>query len=205
MQHRASKCMTYETVKKNKDKLFQLIRCIKVGPFENDCFMELTCYYCNGNHLMALCPNRGKEMKIHAKFSKSNCVENTNFSNNKKCETVLLKCLECKMYSPNKKSKFEDLLIMLNDGNTSSYISNKAAKKLDLLVENKENLSLRVFNESITKTVKLGRVFFGLSVKKGNNLIIQAHTLKFLTRQKLIINMISKLVQWGTHHQILFF
>lgn len=92
--------------------------------------------------------------------------------NNK--QPVLLKCTKVKVSDPFRLSFSQSVLVLFDDGNTTSYISQSFVNKLKLNSISSKLLKFNVFNDSSTREVLSNLVSFDVHLNSGNTLNIFA-------------------------------
>lgn len=137
-----------------------------------------------------------QQTKDPVQQTNTSIVNSPNTSANRSALPVLLKCAKARIFNPNDPSLFESALILLDDASTHSYIQRNLAKILNLSLS-PNNMNLGVFNNPEYKTTPSFSTTFGIQLVNGKSLIINAHTLDYLTQPTNILHFSPHLLTHG--------
>ncbi|KAL7075765.1 hypothetical protein ACQ4LE_004969 [Meloidogyne hapla] len=95
---------------------------------------------------------------------------------------ILLKCVRAKIFNPNNPTINKELILLLDDASTNSYIRTDEAKSLKLALQ-ATAMNLGVFNNPQFKPTLTYSTTFGIQLLSGRTLQVRANTLDHLTHK----------------------
>ena len=184
--HWSDQCKTYPTVESRKAKIKgNCFICMKPNHLLKDCKVSKPCFHCQkvGNHLRSLCPKRfssNEESETLAMFTDPLMAPETESSLLVSGEQGLMQTALVDTLNLNT-SKKQSTRLLLDCGSQRTYITEDLVNKLQLVSNNTEILTVFTFGSTKPKEFKTAVVEFGLKLKNGYTMNIQANVVPKIT------------------------
>lgn len=162
-------------------QLHRCIKCLKPDHSNNQCSLPATCSHCSEQHPFVLCPKKFGQQANQS--SRKAITAHSEVIASKR--VVLLKSVKAIICNPINPNIQAEALILLDDGSTTSYVSTKFAKQLELKPIASETLKLLVFNSQSTNNIPTKLVCFNVETTSGNFIALEAHSMSHLTMSVL--------------------
>ena len=184
--HWSDQCKAYPTVESRKAKIKgNCFICLKPNHLLKDCKVNKPCFHCHkaGNHHRSLCPkmfSSCEENETLTMFIDPLMAPETESSLLVSGEQVLMQSALADTVNL-KTSKKQSTRLLLDCGSQRTYISEDLVNKLQLMPSNTEILTVFTFGSTKPKEFKTPVVEFGLKLKNGQTMNIQANVVPKIT------------------------
>lgn len=184
--HWSNQRKTYPTVESRKAKIKgNCFICMKPNHLLKDCKVSKPCFHCQkvGNHHRSLCPKKfssNEESETLAMFTDPLMAPETESSLLVSGKQVLMQTALADTVNLNTSNK-QCTRLLLDCGSQRTYISEDLVKKLQLVSNNTEILTVFTFGSTKPKGFKTPVVEFGLKLKNGQTMNIQANVVPKIT------------------------
>ena len=185
--HWSDQCKAYPTIESRKAKIKgNCFICMKPNHLLKDCKVSRPCFHCQkvGNHHRSLCPKKfscNEESDTLAMFTDPLMTPKAESSLLVSGEQVLMHT--ALVYTLNlNTSKKQSTRLLLDCGSHRTYITTDLVNKLQLRSSNTEILTVFTFGSTKPKELKTPVVEFGLKLKNGHTINIQANVVPKIPR-----------------------
>nr|CAD2175811.1 unnamed protein product [Meloidogyne enterolobii] len=134
------------------------------------------------------------EMENNTKDNHQINVSTSTVQNNS--NPILLKCVCAKIFNPAYPALNKELIILLDDASTNSYIRTEEARSLKLTLE-ETTMNLGVFNNPKFKPTQTYATTFGIQLLNGRILQVKANTLDHLTHSTSYLPFSPEVLQYS--------
>nr|CAD2183837.1 unnamed protein product [Meloidogyne enterolobii] len=125
--------------------------------------------------------------------SQTNLSSAKNYKGNN--SLILLKCIRVTLFNPHNPSQEHEVILLMDDASTHSYITLNEAKTLNLNLTQK-SIKIRVFNSPSSKVIPTFSTEFGIRLSNGRSLIITANTVEHFTQQTNYVPYTPQLISY---------
>ena len=184
--HWSNQCQTYPTIESRKAKSKgNCFICMKPNHLLKDCKVSKSCFHCQkvGNHHRSLCPKRfssNEESETLAMFTDHLMAPETESSLMVSGEQVLMQTALVDTLNLNTSEK-QSTRLLLDCGSQRTYITEDLVNELQLVSKNTEIRTVFTFGSTKPKEFKTPVVEFGLKLKNGHTMNIQANVVPKIT------------------------
>nr|CAD2182591.1 unnamed protein product [Meloidogyne enterolobii] len=108
---------------------------------------------------------------------------------------ILLKCVRVMLFNPNNPLQEREVILLMDDASTNSYITLNEAKNLKLNLTPR-TIKLGVFNSPSCKVVQAYTTQFGIRLANGRSIIITANAAEHLTQNTNYVPFTPQLLSY---------
>nr|CAD2168057.1 unnamed protein product [Meloidogyne enterolobii] len=134
------------------------------------------------------------EMENNTKDNHQINVSTSTVQNNS--NPILLKCVCARIFNPAYPAINKELIVLLDDASTNSYIRTEEARSLKLTLE-ETTMNLGVFNNPKFKPTQTYSTTFGIQLLNGRILQVKANTLDHLTHSTSYLPFSPEVLQYS--------
>uniref|UniRef100_A0A914N604 CCHC-type domain-containing protein n=1 Tax=Meloidogyne incognita TaxID=6306 RepID=A0A914N604_MELIC len=108
---------------------------------------------------------------------------------------ILLKCVRVMLFNPNNPLQEREVILLMDDASTNSYITLNEAKNLKLNLTPR-TIKLGVFNSPSCKVVQAYTTQFGIRLANGRSIIVTANAAEHLTQNTNYVPFTPQLLSY---------